>query len=305
MVIKKNYDGVGADLTGAVALNRALGTEKAKYALEEFITGSAKTFLSATPLSSNLADTCTIRRRVGENQTFVLSDGDSIEMVWVPNGEFTRGSPESEEGRNGREKQQQLPIIHGFWLGKYEVTQKQWESVMGSNPSSNKGPSRPVERVSWNDAQEFIKKLNQFAGSSVYRLPRETEWEYACRAGTTTPWSFGDDKSLLGKFAWYGENNSPDGTKDVGQKGANPWGVHDMHGNVSEWCQDWYGHTSRVSPREIGMFLGSSRILRGGAYRSSANGTRSACCPDISPDRRRDTIGIRLLRVEYPLVGGG
>ena len=142
----------------------------------------------------------------------------------------------------------EVEISRGFWLGRYEVTQGQWEAVMGETPWSGKSyvrsnPSHPAVYISWHDVQEFIEKLNAASGSSVYRLPSEAEWEYACRAGTTTRWSFGDDVSQLTDYAWYGGNACTGGecyARVVGKKRPNPWKLHDMHGNVFEWVQDWY-----------------------------------------------------------------
>ena len=151
------------------------------------------------------------------------------------------GSLDSEEDRWDNEGPVYgVTISEGFWLGKYEVTQEEWEAVMGSNLSNYKGDDRPVENVSWEDVQKFITKLNEAEGSAVYRLPTEAEWEYACRAGSTTPWSFGDDGGKLGEYSWYSNNNSSS-TRAVGRKKPNAWGLYDMHGNVWEWVQDWYG----------------------------------------------------------------
>ena len=165
----------------------------------------------------------------GTVQTFSHSLGGdksvSLEFVWIEPGTFMMGSPESEPGRSSREGPlHEVEISRGFWLGKYEVTQEEWASVMGSNPSRYTGDSRrPVERVSWNDVQAFIAKLNDAAGDSLYRLPSEAEWEYACRAGTTTPYAYqvSDPNPSLDDYAWYDGNNSPSGTKVVGQKKAN------------------------------------------------------------------------------------
>ena len=149
------------------------------------------------------------------------------------------GSPDSDDLAGEYEKpQHEVTISKGFFLGKFPVTQGQWEEVMGSNPSFVKGTYRPVSWVSWYDVQEFITKLNDTAGKKLYRLPTEAEWEYACRAGTTTRWSFGDDVSKLKEYAWYVES-IPYGLHDVAKKLTNPWGLYDMHGNVSEWVQDW------------------------------------------------------------------
>ena len=230
--------------------------------------------------------------------TVALTDSVTMEFVKIEPGTFTMGSPNSDSYAYDREKpQHQVTISKGFYLGKYEVTQVQWQAVMGSNPSNNKGGSRPVERVFWNNIQEFVGKLNQAAGSELYRLPTEAEWEYSCRAGTTTQWSFGDDESKLVDYAWYSGNNSPSGTKDVGQKLPNPWGLYDMHGNVYEWCQDWYGsYSSEAQTDPQGSVSDSYRVLRGGYFRADARYTRSAGRNGNSPGYSYDNIGFRLLR---------
>ena len=165
---------------------------------------------------------------------------DEIEFVRIPSGDFMMGSPDGEDGRWDNEGPvHKVTIKNSFYLGKYPVTQKQWEKVMGSNPPV-KGDDLPVESVSWKDVQEFITKLNKMEATDKYRLPSEAEWEYACRAGTTTRFYFGDDESKLGDYAWYVENSGSK-THPVGQKGANPWDLYDMHGNVLEWVQDkWH-----------------------------------------------------------------
>ena len=167
----------------------------------------------------------------GETRVF-----DGVEFVWVPPGQFQMGSTSSESFSDERPVTQ-VRISRGFWMGKYEVTQAQWQAVMGSNPShfTNCGGDCPVERVSWEDVQEFIGKLNGRSGGRPYRLPTEAEWEYAARAGTTED-RYGD----LGAIAWH-NSNSRDTTHPVGEKAANAWGLHDMLGNVLEWVQDWFG----------------------------------------------------------------
>ena len=230
----------------------------------------------------------------------VSVSGQEGEMVWIEPGTFVLGSPPWEEGRDGNEgPEDEVTISQGFYLGKYEITQGQWYAVMGSNPSKYKGANHPVEKVSWEEVQQFISKLNQSAGSSVYRLPTEAEWEYACRAGSTTRWSFGDDASMLGEYAWYDGNNSSFGTKDVGTKKPNLWGLYDMHGNVYEWCQDKWGSSyssgSQIDP--LGPTAGSSRVMRGGRFNNSARYVRSAYRDHSSPDYRSDGVGFRLLRI--------
>jgi formylglycine-generating enzyme required for sulfatase activity/uncharacterized caspase-like protein len=253
------------------------------------------------PSSGSGASTTAPGGQTGKSRTFTLPGGARIEMVWIPAGTFTMGSPESEEGRwNNESPQHSVTISQGFWLGKYEVTQAQWKSVMRKNPSYFRGSRLPVEQVSWEGVQVFIEKLNRLAGNSVYRLPTEAEWEFACRAGTTSHWSFGNDESQLREYAWYWINNMQRVTKEVGQKRANPWGLHDMHGNVWEWCQDWYGgysDGSQVDP--MGVSTGSSRVLRGGFFGGGALLTRSANRDDCKPsNRNNNNVGFRLLRVQ-------
>jgi formylglycine-generating enzyme required for sulfatase activity len=160
-----------------------------------------------------------------------------IDFVLIAAGEFLMGS---ESGDSDEKPVHRVRISKNFYLGKYEVTQAQWHAVMGDNPSRFKGDTLPVEQVSWEDAQKFIERLNAQEGGTKYRLPTEVEWEYAARAGTTTAYSFGDNPRPLGEYAWFSENFG-NTTHPVGQKQPNPWGLYDMHGNVWEWVQDWYG----------------------------------------------------------------
>ena len=270
------------------------------------------------------AEAAARQRKAGTSKTFSLPGGGEMAFVWVPAGRFRMGSPESERSwavdrceDGGSERNDcvrwygnegplhAVEISRGFWLGKYEVTQGEWSSVMGSNPSRYTGDSRrPVETISWNDVQEFIAKLNDAAGSSVYRLPSEAEWEYACRAGTLTRWSFGDGAGRLGDYAWYAGNYVPfSSTKAVGGKLPNGWGLYDMHGNVWEWVQDWYGEdyyksSPRVDPQ--GPTSGASRVMRGGHFGAGAQYVRSAGRYDAPPGIRYYGIGVRLLRLSTP-----
>ena len=245
---------------------------------------------------------------VGAERTFSLPGGASMEFVWISPGVFQMGSPESERSDcnwcDHEGPVHEVEISTGFWLGKYEVTQGEWEAVMGNNPSFYKGDARrPVEQVSWYDVHEFIGRVNDAAGDSLYRLPSEAEWEYACRAGSTTRWSFGDDESVLGNYAWYGDNNSPDGTKAVGGKLPNGWGLYDMHGNVVEWVQDWYsGSYYNSSPRvdPPGPSTGSYRVSRGSSFVYYAPYMRSAIRLDFPPVLRNNGIGVRLVRLYNP-----
>jgi formylglycine-generating enzyme required for sulfatase activity len=179
-----------------------------------------------------------------------------------------------------RMESNEVRIGQDFYLGKYPVTQQQWEAVMGNNPSYFKGGSLPVETVSWDDAQTFIQKLNALSGKKNYRLPTENEWEYACRAGSTSEYYFGDDASRLGEYAWYG-SNSGQTTHPVGQKKPNDWGLYDMAGNVWEWTDSWYNS--------------SYRVIRGGGWRYGAVGCRSADQHGFTPDYRYNYVGFRLV----------
>ena len=231
----------------------------------------------------------------------------SMEFVWIEPGEFMMGSPASEIGRDDDETQHRVTLTKGFYLGKYEVTQGQWEEVMGTTPWIGQeyvqaNPNHPAVYVSWDDAQAFISKLNAAAGKQIYRLPTEAEWEYAARAGTTTRWSFGDDESQVVNYAWYYENTGNAGkdfAQPVGTKLPNPWGLYDMHGNVFEWCQDWYADnpaSAQIDPE--GPSTGSHRVMRGGAFFSLAQSVRSARRHIIFPGGRDSGVGFRLLRTE-------
>ena len=165
-----------------------------------------------------------------------LGGGVKLEMVLIPAGEFLMGSPDSDDGAELNEKpQHRVQITKPFYLGKYPVTQEQWQAVMGDNPSHFKDPKNPVECVSWNDCQQFVGKLNKRSSdqTGAFKLPTEAQWEYACRAGSTTRYCFGDDEGGLGDYAWH-LNNSGGRTHPVGEKKPNAWGLYDMHGNVLE-----------------------------------------------------------------------
>jgi formylglycine-generating enzyme required for sulfatase activity len=179
------------------------------------------------------------------------------------------------------------------------VTQAQWEAVMGSNPSNFKGPDRPVETVSWDDCQAFIKKLNA-KGDAQYRLPTEAEWEYACRAGTTTAYYFGDDAGRLGDYAWYTGNSGYE-THPTGQKKPNIWGLHDMHGNVWEWCQDWWHDNYQGAPSDDNAWespAGQFRVLRGASWNFNPRDCRSANRYYSTPHNRYCGVGFRLARTQ-------
>ena len=252
------------------------------------------------------------RRKAGTGKTFSLPGGGSMAFVWIPAGRFRMGSPSGEQDRNSHEGPlHEVEISRGFWLGTYEVTQEQWEAVMGTRPWSGEkyvrsNPSHPAVYISWNAVQRFVAKLNDAAGSAVYRLPSEAEWEYACRAGSTTRWSFGDDERQLTHYAWYRANVWDTGkkyTQPVGLKRPNGWGLYDMHGNVWEWVQDWYDEdyykrSPRVDP--LGPTSGSLRVFRGGDFYYGAQYLRSALRVKDSPGTRSAGVGVRLLRISTP-----
>lgn len=222
-----------------------------------------------------------------------------MEFVLMPTEEFVMGSPKDEGGRYDSEgPTHKVSIKNPFYLGKYPVTQKQWVSVMGNNPSHFKGDERPVENVSWSDVQRFIKKLNYMAGNDKYCLPSEAEWEYSCRAGTTTRFHFDDDELKLRDYSWY-SSNSGNETHPVGQKKSNPWGLCDMHGNVWEWVQDrWHdnyeGAPSDGSSWEDGG--SSNRVRRGGGWFDYDRSCRSAIRFGDPVNFRYYGLGFRILR---------
>ena len=198
-------------------------------------------------------------------ETYDLGGGVKLEMILIRPGSFMMGS---DKGDSDEKPAHKVKITNPFYLGKFEVTQAQYQAVMGSNPSNFKGEGNlPVEMVSWDDCQGFLKKLNEKMPGKEFRLPTEAEWEFACRAGSTTEYCFGDDESILEQYAWY-SNNSNSKTHPVGGKKPNAWGLYDMYGNVWEWCNDYYGDKYyESSPAEDPKGADSSdvRVLRGGS----------------------------------------
>ncbi len=232
-----------------------------------------------------------------EGKAFVIADL-SMEMLWVKPGTFEMGSPSSEKDRDDRETLHSVTLTKGFYLGKHEVTQSQWEKVMGSNPSHFKGGDRPVETVSWTDVTSFCNKLTasertagRLPAGMTYQLPTEAQWEYACRAGTKTSFSFGD--SLTSGQANI--SGGPGETTAVGKYPANGWGFHDMHGNVWERCADRYGIYPTVAATDpVGPAVGSSRVLRGGSWLNAEDDARSAIRSRVEPAIGYVYLGFRL-----------
>lgn len=259
---------------------------------------------------------------------------------WAPPGRFMMGSPPGEAGRDSDEVQHEVELTQGFWMADTPVTQALWQAVMGSNPSRFVHPERPVEQVSWDDAQAFIARLNEQQPGLDLSLPTEAQWEYACRAGTTTATYAGDLKILgerhapmLDAIAWYGGNSGVDfdlnngfeatwggkqyeftraGTRIVGQKRPNPWGLYDTLGNVWEWCADGFGgypNTLQTDPR--GPDSSARRVFRGGCWGDAAMYVGAAVRNARPPGRRDDSLGFRLSRghalqpAERPAGGAG
>ena len=256
--------------------------------------------ISATSQTPEVAPTAN-QTAPANLETFTSSIG--MEFVLIPAGEFDMGSPLDEKGRYDIEGPvHNVKIEDAFYLGKYEVTQNQWQAVMGNNPSNFKGGDLPVEQISWNDAQDFIKKLNEKEGTDQYRLPSEAEWEYAARAGTSTRYSFGDNESKLGEYAWYYGN--PDyKTHPIGLKKPNPWGLYDMYGNVKELVQDtvhlnYYGAPTDGSAWEESRdgLDDLYRVNRGGSWNSDIRGCRSASFDYLYIGKRDSDVGFRLLQ---------
>jgi sulfatase modifying factor 1 len=248
-------------------------------------------------------------------------EAGGVELCWCPAGTFRMGSPPDEPGRRADEAQVDVTLSQGFWMGKYEVTQQQWQRVMGAIPGklvAGEGDDFPVYWVSFSEAEEFCRRLTEHTQAShhlpagwEFRLPTEAQWEYACRAGTTTAFAFGDNLTKRDANIGKTYDGTPDGTPgsaadEVGSYSANAWGLHDMHGNEFEWCRDWY-HSKLpggVDP-DLRNVLGTpnrdgthSRVRRGGAWTDEAVFCRSALRLRYEPPRRADHIGFRVVVLE-------
>ena len=221
-----------------------------------------------------------------------------MEFILVPSGSFMMGADKKlEDASNDETPRHRVIISKAFYLGKFQVTQSQWVTVMGDNPSEFKGSSNPVENVSWDNVRSFVHKLNQMEGTDKYRLPTEAEWEYAARADTESTYFFGYEDRDLGRYAWYA-GNSGEKTHPVGQKGANAWGLHDIHGNVWEWVQDWYDGDYYSQGRATdpqGPSSGKYRVMRGGCWYHNAGACRVAYRHYDWPDFRYYNYGFRVL----------
>ena len=224
--------------------------------------------------------------------TVDLGKGVNLAMILIPQGKFIMGSPLSEPGHKDDELQHQVVFSRPYLIGKYEVTQEQWEAVMGDNPSQTKGAKLPVTNISWNDCQNFISKLNAKTESN-YRFPTEAEWEFACRSGAKSAYSVGD--KITKNDANY--ENVKAGVKPVGSYKPNAFGLYDMHGNVWEFCSDWYGaYAAGKSIDPMGVNNGRDHVLRGGSYFVDGLLLRSSTRDLVAPDFHNVVIGLRLAK---------
>ena len=228
--------------------------------------------------------------------TLDLGSDITMKLVRIEAGNFTMGSSETEEDHKSNEgAQRQVTISKPFYMGVTEVTQTQYDAVTGKNPSNFQEPDNPVEQVSWDECVAFCTALSKMTGRPV-RLPTEAEWEYACRAGTKTRYSFGNDSKNLGAHAWY-KSNSDSKTHPAGQKEPNAWGLYDMHGNVWEWCSDWYTdvYVGPGTHDPKGPAAGSHRVLRGASWQLVPADCRAASRHKALPANSYKSTGFRVV----------
>jgi formylglycine-generating enzyme required for sulfatase activity len=288
---------------GEVELRLTPGTHRVRLSREGFVSIEADVEVGSTPEAQEVEFTLTsAKTSVAAPKSFRNHQG--IEMVYIPPGSFMMGG----NNHTFEEPVHEVKINQSFYMGKYEVTQAQWQAVMGKNDSYFKGDNLPVETVSWDDAIAFVARLNAQNDGYFYRLPTEAEWEYACRAGTTTAFAFGDsissDQSNFdGSDPEYvsGKGVSRKKTVSVGSFQANAFGLHDMHGNVWEWCQDWYHDDYNGAPSDGSAWLMGGeqkyRVARGGSWLIKASISRSAIRYWASPDYRDMNMGFRIVAV--------
>jgi formylglycine-generating enzyme required for sulfatase activity len=263
-----------------------------------------------------------------KNLTLDLGGGVTMELVLIQPGTFMMGLNPNEkpvdqgvvygpvDGRapvapgqvandaKDEKPAHQVTISTPFYMGKYAVTQKQWGAVMGNNPSLFKGPDNPVDSVTWNDCQAFLRKLGEkVGGGRTFTLPSEAQWEYACRAGSTGKFCYGDDEARLGEYAWF-YGNTGNWTHPVGRKKPNAWGLYDMHGNIWQWCSDWYGSYGAAQQTDpVGAASGDTRVVRGGFGALLPVDCRSASRRNYPPGATHDCFGCRV--VCGPAAGSG
>jgi formylglycine-generating enzyme required for sulfatase activity len=216
-------------------------------------------------------------------------------MRWIKPGEFMMGSPKGEGGRENESPQHPVTLPQGYWLADSQVTQELWTSIAGKNPSRFRGDTNPVEQISWRECQKWLPNVLEKVPTLQLALPTEAQWEYACRAGSTSAYCFGDDPKELPKYGWFDEN-AEGKARAVKQLQPNGWGLYDMHGNVWEWCSDWYGdYPATAQSDRTGPTVGTTRVIRGGSWNNSARILRSACRDRSAPGGRDDALGFRLL----------
>ena len=234
-----------------------------------------------------------------------ISNGIGMHFVYITPGSYLMGSPADEVGRTIDEEQHKVTLTHGYYVQTTEVTQKQWKAVMGSLPRYIRNCSEecPVERISWEDAQTFIHKLNKLEGGDYYRLPTEAEWEYAARAGSKKAFANGEitnaacGDTKMSDIGWYCGNSKSYPHHPVAQKAPNSWGIYDMHGSVWEWCSDWYGSYPQGSVTDpSGPSEGAERVIRGGGLGDNARSCRTANRLSHESDMIIDNIGMRIVR---------
>ena len=267
----------------------------AHYSISTKNNAATEAVCDATGSASSLAN----KRPAGERMTMAIDDVE-VAFRWIPAGSFIMGGTD-DKAYYDEQPAHKVIITKGYWLAETPTTQRLWQAVMGANPSRFQGDDlRPVENVSWHDSNEFIDILNSSLRSSSdsaklgrFRLPTEAEWEYACRAGTTGKYNVSGES--LDNLGWYAKNSNKT-THAVGCKRANAWGLYDMHGNVYEWCADWYGdYPNGTVTDPTGPSSGSSRVLRGGSWFFNARDCRSAFRNCSGPAIRYYNCGFRLL----------
>lgn len=221
-----------------------------------------------------------------------IDDKTTIELVLIKDGSFKMGSIE-ETGDEDELPVRDIKISDSFYMGTFEVTQRQWEAVMGYNPSKFVGTELPVDSVSFYECLLFTEKVSEITGL-LFSLPTEAMWEYACRAGTTTKWFYGDIEGEEEKYSWISPHDD-NKTHKVGEKNSNQWGLYDMYGNVQEWCLDWYEnpYSLKESIDPIGPKKGASRVVRGGGWGAFADNARSAYRNALGPNIKSDGVGFR------------
>jgi formylglycine-generating enzyme required for sulfatase activity len=314
--IRDNFQITGVGLDDAFNILRvsndySTGLQELLNVIEALEGGESKPFIELKRCIERLRnnrpiDKSELYRQLQKHFTEDLGNAVALDMIFIPGGRFLMGSPDSEKDRSSCESPQHQVKVSAFWMGKYQVTQAQWRAVaqlptierdLNLDPSYYKGEDRPVEQISWLDAVEFCKRLSKKTGKE-YRLPSEAEWEYACRAGTTTPFHFGETISpelanSKGKYS----GSTPVGSYKV----ANAFGLYDMHGNVWEWCEDFWHNSYRGAPTDGSAWLATrsrnkNRVMRGGScFYGNPRYCRSAIRNALALDNRLNDVGLRVV----------